>query len=184
MKIRRAAWMGAAVVVASAFLLRRAWGATQLPLPTVAHVDLDRYAGRWFEIARLPLSWERKCAGEVTATYTLRPDGTVDVLNQCRKADGTMTSSHGSARPERGDASNSRLKVTFFRPFYGDYWIIDLDPEYRWALVGTPNRKYLWVLSRTPTLEHEVLERLLQRATELGFRTGEMIFTRQAGQQR
>jgi len=76
------------------------------------------------------------------------------------------------------------LKVTFFRPFYGDYWIIDLDPEYRWVLVGTPNRKYLWVLSRTPTLEHEVLERLLQRATELGFRTGEMIFTRQAGQQR
>ena len=90
-----------------------------------------------------------------------------------------MTRSHGWAKVVDGDGSNSKLKVTFFWPFYGDYWILDLDPQYRWALVGTPNRKNLWVLSRTPKLANDVLERLLQRARELGFVTNGMIYTRQ-----
>jgi apolipoprotein D and lipocalin family protein len=183
MKIRRVAFAGAVVVVVAMVVLRPAWGAAAAPLPTVAHVDLQRYAGRWFEVARLPLYWERTCASDVTATYTLRPDGTVDVLNRCRKADGATTESHGRAKTEPGDLSNSKLKVTFFWPFYGDYWILDLDPEYRWALVGTPNRKNLWVLSRTPKLDDSVLQRLLGRARELGFVTTGMIFaTQTAGQ--
>lgn len=148
-------------------------------MPTVGKVDLKRYEGHWYEVARLPLYWERKCVSDVTATYTLRPDGTVDVLNQCRTKDGTMTASHGTAKPVGGDDSNSRLKVTFFRPFYGDYWILELDPEYRVAMVGTPNRKNLWVLSREPKLANDVLERLLARARELGFDTTPMIYTKQ-----
>ena len=148
-------------------------------LPTVKHVDLERYQGRWFEVARLPLVWENKCASDVTATYTLRADGTVDVLNECRQRDGSMTHSHGTAKAAARDGSNARLKVTFFWPFRGDYWILDLDPEYRWALVGTPNRKNLWVLSRTPVLDVEVLHGLLGRAQDLGFSTQGMIYTKQ-----
>lgn len=178
MKTRRAAWVSAAVLVATVIAVRRASAGS--PVPTVAHVDLKRYQGQWFEVARLPLRWEAKCASDVTATYTLRPNGTVDVLNQCRRADGSMTQSHGTAKLAAKDGSNSKLKVTFFRPFYGDYWILDLDPDYRWALVGTPNRKNLWVLSRTPTLERATMDRLLQRAKELGFVTTRMIYTKQA----
>lgn len=183
MKARRAVLAGLAVGVVAAAVLRRAWAgpedAAGPAVPTVRHVDLTRYQGRWYEVARLPLRWEDKCAADVTATYTLRPDAKVDVLNQCRKADGSMTSSHGWAKVVAADGSNARLKVTFFWPFFGDYWILDLDPEYRWALVGTPNRKNLWVLSRSPKLESGVLEGLLQRARDLGFVTSGMIYTRQ-----
>jgi apolipoprotein D and lipocalin family protein len=146
---------------------------------TVSHVDLKRYQGKWYEVARLPLSWEKKCASDVTATYTLRADGKVDVLNECRKFDGTMTRSHGTARVASKDGSNSRLKVTFFWPFSGDYWILDLDSEYRWALVGTPNRKHLWVLSRTPSLDKDVFEGLMGKARALGFETAGLILTKQ-----
>jgi apolipoprotein D and lipocalin family protein len=160
-----------------------AFGGETMAMPTVAHVDLQRYAGRWYEVARLPLYWEKKCASDVTATYTLLPDGKVDVLNQCRKADGTMTQSHGSATVVSKDGagaedkSNSRLKVTFFWPFRGDYWILALDPEYRWAMVGTPNRENLWVLSRTKVLDKDVMAKLLAKARELGFDTGKLIYT-------
>jgi apolipoprotein D and lipocalin family protein len=177
MKRRQAVLWGSAIAVTGFFVLRQAGG--EKAMPTVKQVDLERYQGRWFEVARLPLVWENKCASDVTATYTLRADGKVDVLNQCRKRDGSMTRSHGRAKVAAGDGSNARLKVTFFWPFYGDYWILDLDPEYRWALVGTPNRKNLWVLSRTPKLKTDVLERLLRQAKELGFSTHGMIYTNQ-----
>ena len=115
----------------------------------------------------------------MTATYTLRPNGTVDVLNECRKANGKVTRAHGTAKLATRDGSNSKLKVTFFWPFSGRYWVLDLDPEYRWAMVGTPDRKYLWVLSRTPKLDPEVLERLLARAHQMGYSTERMIYTKQ-----
>lgn len=149
------------------------------PLPTVPHVDLNRYQGTWYEIARLPLYWERKCDSHVTATYTLRPDGKVTVLNQCRKAGGAESASTGTAEVATRDGSNAKLKVSFFWPFKGDYWILALDENYQWALVGTPNLKNLWILSRTPQLDHTVLDKLMDDARGMGFDIAKLIYTRQ-----
>lgn len=142
------------------------------PPATVARVDLDRYLGTWFEVARLPNPEEdgygRHCV-DVTATYTKRRDGRVDVLNQARnaKAGGRQTSVHAIARAV--DASGAKLVVTFFRLFNGDYWVLGLDPEYRWALVGTPRRRRLWLLSRTPRLDPAEYERALVIAAAAGY---------------
>ena len=156
-----------------------AFGADE-PLDTVDYVDLTRYQGRWFEIARLPLIWESKCTSDVTATYTSLSDGKIEVLNSCRKSDGKITQSKGTAKiASKNDSSNSKLKVTFFWPFSGAYWILDLDPNYRWALVGNPSRKNLWILSRTPTLDHETIDMLLAKGAYLGFNTSKIIMTKQ-----
>jgi apolipoprotein D and lipocalin family protein len=169
---------GALAVAGAAILLNRSAYAAE-PIPTVPHVDLKRYQGTWYEIARLPLHWENKCASHVTATYTLRPDGKISVLNQCRRADGTATATLGTAEPATGDSSNSRLKVSFFWPFKGDYWVLALDENYQWALVGTPNLKYLWILSRDPELGTHIIDQLLERSRELGFDTSKLTYTRQ-----
>lgn len=119
---------------------------------TVPQVDLTRYAGTWHEIARYPNTFQRHCAGRVTAQYIPQTDGTVKVINRCLKSDGTMEEAIGRATvvPNSG---NAKLKVSFFGPFTGDYWIIGLDEkDYSWAVVGHPSHKYLWVLSRTPKL--------------------------------
>ena len=150
------------------------------PLETADHVDLTRYLGKWFEIARLPLSWENKCISDVTATYTPQPNGKIGVLNSCRKSDGKITQSKGTAKiASKNDRSNAKLKVTFFRLFSGDYWILDLDPDYRWALVGNPSRKNLWILSRTPSLNRETTNMLLAKGESLGFDTSKIIMTKQ-----
>src|ERR1041384_6396552 len=104
-------------------------------LEVVGAVDLSRYAGRWYEIARLPNRFEKKCADSVTATYTLRSDGKVDVVNRCRKANGEYTTARGKAKVV-DKKTNAKLKVTFFWPFYGDYWILDLGSNYEYAVVA------------------------------------------------
>lgn len=154
--------------------------ASSQPLEVVPDVDLKRYAGKWFEIARLPNRFEKDCAREVTATYILRPDGRITVLNECRKPDGGLKSAKGTAKPAKANGPATKLKVTFFWPFYGDYWIIDLDAEYRWAVVGEPGRKYFWVLSRTPQLPQEVLSGILDRARSQGFDLTDLIRTPQS----
>jgi apolipoprotein D and lipocalin family protein len=107
------------------------------------------------------------CVADVRATY--RPDGkAVSVVNQCRTADGTLEQADGIARLVEG-SQGAKLRVSFFRPFYGDYWILELDPEYRWVLVGEPARNYAWVLAREPKLDEATLEALLARASALGF---------------
>lgn len=137
------------------------------PLPAVESVDLGRYQGDWHEIALLPNSFQSMCAAETQANY--RIDGeVVRVRNQCRKADGTLAQANGIAKVVQG-SGNAKLRVSFFRPFYGDYWILALDSDYRWVLVGEPSRQYGWVLSRTPTLEDGVLQEILQRAQSLGY---------------
>lgn len=148
------------------------------PLRVVPSADLARYAGKWYEIARLPNRFQRACAGDTTATYTLRPDGKITVVNECRQADGRMKSARGTARLAGGKEPNTKLKVTFFWPFYGNYWIIDLDPDYRWAVVGEPKREYLWILSRQPTLDAAVYEGILERARKQGYDLGPLIKTR------
>ncbi len=145
-------------------------------LEVVGAVDLSRYAGRWYEIARLPNRFEKKCADSVTATYTLRPDGKVEVVNSCRKANGKYTTAKGKAKVV-DKTTNAKLKVTFFWPFYGDYWILDLGPNYEYAAVGAPNRDYLWILSRTPQLDEQFYQQLLTKMAKRGFKTDRMIRT-------
>ena len=145
-------------------------------LEVVGAVDLSRYAGRWYEIARLPNRFEKKCADSVTATYTLRSDGKVDVVNRCRKANGEYTTAKGKAKIV-DKKTNAKLKVTFFWPFYGDYWILDLGSNYEYAVVGAPDRDYLWILSRTPQLDEQLYQRLLGQMAARGFETERMIRT-------
>ncbi len=148
--------------------------AEKKPLSTVGHVDLAKYVGKWYEIARYPNTFEKKCASDVTAEYILRDDGKITVKNSCRKDNGKMTVSEGTAKIV--DAStNAKLKVTFFWPFYGDYWIVDLAPDYSYAVVSEPDRKYLWVLSRTPQMSTQTYDRVLGRLTELGFDPAKLI---------
>jgi apolipoprotein D and lipocalin family protein len=152
---------------------------SKAPLEVVPSVDLTRYAGKWYEIARLPNRFQRDCAGNTTATYTLRPDGKITVINECRKADGRQKSAKGTARVADAKGPNSKLKVTFFWPFSGNYWIIDLDPEYRWAVVGEPGRNYLWILSREPQLDTALYQQIVERTKQQGFDTGKLLKTRQ-----
>ncbi|MEO6803443.1 MAG: lipocalin family protein [Granulicella sp.] len=148
-----------------------------VPLTTVEHVDLHRYAGTWYEIARLPNRFEKKCVRDVTAEYTLDGDN-VKVQNTCMQADGKPNVAKGRAKVVDA-ATGAKLKVTFFWPFYGKYWIIGLDPEYRWAVVGEPGRKYLWVLSRTPSLSPEEQNRVDQVIEERGYQRSALVETPQ-----
>ncbi len=133
------------------------------PLQAVAHVDLNRYMGTWYEIASFPQRFQKGCVAS-SANYTLRKDGDVDVLNQCR--DKTLD---GKLRKAKGKAwvvdkqSNAKLKVRFFWPFSGDYWIIDLGKDYEYAVVGHPKRNYLWILSRTPQMNSAVYDGIIER---------------------
>ncbi len=141
---------------------------------SVPQVDLRRYAGTWWEIARLPNRFQKQCASDVTATYTLREDGGIDVLNRCRREDGSIDSAEGVAVVRA--SSGARLGVSFLPAWlrwlpvgWSDYWIIELSPDYGHAVVGDPSRRYLWVLSRTPTLDAATLNGLLARAHAMGF---------------
>lgn len=156
------------------------------PVEPVPDVDLGRYAGRWFEIARYPQFFQRNCAGEVTADYTLREDGQVEVVNRCRHEDGSEISARGVARRADPDGPASRLEVRFAPgwlsalPFvWADYWVIALDPDYAWAVVGAPSRKYLWILSRTPQLDDETYAWIIQRIEAQGYDPARLMRTRQ-----
>lgn len=154
------------ILLASALLLAGC-GGQQPPLPTVASVDLAKYVGAWYEIALLPNRFQKQCVADTQARYAV--DGErVRVTNRCRKADGTVEVIEGHAKPVDG-SGNAKLKVSFFWPFYGDYWVLDLDSGYRAVLVGAPNREYAWVLSRTPKLDDARLQALLDKAASLGF---------------
>ncbi len=153
------------------------------PVTTVAKVDLDRYLGRWFEIATIVQSFQKGC-NATQAEYSLRDDGKIRVLNACRLGSptGTLKSAEGRARIV-DTTTGAKLKVSFFWPFEGDYWILALEDDgqggpYLASLVGSPDRKTLWILARETTLAPEVLARLLARARELGFDTSKLEFTR------
>jgi apolipoprotein D and lipocalin family protein len=143
--------------------------AADKPLQTVGSVDLERYLGRWYEIASYP-AWFQKGCTATTADYSLREDGLIKVVNSCRKGslDGKLKQAKGRAKVV-DQASNARLKVSFFGPFWGDYWIIDLDPDYQWAVVGGPGRKYLWILSRTPQMDQTLYDKIVSRLPAKGY---------------
>jgi len=150
----------------------------QKELEVVQSVDLTRYVGRWYEISRLPNKFQKKCADTVTANYTMRANGKIEVINRCRKASGEYSTAKGMAKIV-DKKTNAKLKVTFFWPFYGDYWILDLGPNYEYAVVGEPSRKYLWVLSRSPRMDEALYQLLLQKMAAKGFNTDRMIRTSQ-----
>ncbi|GJM24553.1 MAG: membrane protein [Phycisphaerae bacterium] len=139
------------------------------PLETVEKVDVDRYLGRWFEIARYPNQFETDCVG-VTADYALMDDGRVSVTNTCVEGDldGEVRTIEGVARVT-DPATNAKLAVSFFFPFEGDYWILELGDDYEYAVVGEPSRTFLWILSRESTLDDSVLEGIESRLPELGY---------------
>lgn len=155
-------------------------GAELPPLRTVPHVDLERYMGTWYDIASFPQRFQKGCTG-TTATYTLRPDGTVEVLNRCARGslDGKVTTAKGRAKVV-DPTSNAKLKVSFFRPFWGDYWIVDLGRDYEYAVVGHPGRRYLWILSRTPTMAPEVYAGILERLRAQHYDVSRLVRTPQA----
>ena len=144
-------------------------------MQTVAQVDLDRYVGLWYEIARYPNGFQKDCRNS-TAMYTARNDGKIDVVNKCRsEKDGSIREAKARAWVV-DSSSNARLKVSFFWPFRGDYWIIDLGQDYEYAVVGTPNRKYLWILSRAPEMAPDVLARIIENVEGQGFDGGKLVF--------
>jgi len=147
-----------------------------LPLETVDRVNIDKYLGRWYEIARYDHSFERGCTN-VSALYSLKENGDINVLNKCTKEDGNIKEATGIAYAI--DKSNSKLKVSFFRPFYGDYWILMLDEEYTYALIGEPSREYLWILSRTKTLNQDKKKKILEKIKDTKFDKLKLIWTKQ-----
>jgi len=150
----------------------------QAPVVSVPSVNLARYSGKWFEIASFPMFFQRNCVGDTTAEYAPAKNDAIGVLNRCRTESG-YDEAIGTATVVDG-FGNSRLKVSFFWPFKADYWVIGLDPDYRWAVVGNPDRKYLWILSRTPQLAATETAAALESARGQGYDLTQLRFTLQA----
>ena len=175
-----------ALMVSTTLQLAAAPAQTPPPVRAVPFVDLDRYAGDWFEIARLPNRFQRECVGDVRATYARRPDGRVDVVNRCRTAEGE-TEARGVARIV-DERTFAKLEVRFAPTWlswlpmvWGDYWIIGLAPDYSWAVVGDPGRDYLWILARAPHLDDASTAMAQAAARDNGFDVKRLVPTSQAG---
>ena len=160
----------------------------RLPHVTVPHVDLQRYAGKWYEQASLPMTFTKDCVGDSTALYTPQPDGTIAVRNRCRTADGSFKQADGEAR--QAGETTAQLEVRFAPGWlswvpmvWGDYWVIDLDKDYQWVMVGTPKQDYLWILSRKPQLDPDIYARLVEKARRMGYPVSKLERTPQSGQQ-
>lgn len=143
------------------------------PLP-VAYIDQARYLGLWHEQARLPNSFEEGCQ-RATAEYALRDDGLISVVNTCYEANGEQRVAQGRARPA-GEAGEGKLEVSFFGPFWADYWVLERGENYEWSIVGEPEGRYLWVLTRERELSPEMRAEFERRITELGYRPAELVW--------
>lgn len=161
------------------------------PVQAVPALDVSRYAGTWYEVARFPNRFQKICSSEVTANYALLPEGQgIQVTNRCRRADGSMTEAEALAKRADAAGPDSQLKVRFapawlgWLPWaWGDYWVIALAEDYRYALVGTPSRDYLWVLSRTPQMKAEDYAAVLAVARAQGFSVQALQKTEQVSEQ-
>ncbi len=150
----------------------------QSSLATYPYVDLNRYIGEWYEIARYPNRFEKNCVN-TKAVYSLESDGNISVLNQCYdKSEGRIRVARGRAKVVE-KKTNAKLRVTFFFPFSGDYWILDVSKNYEYAIVGQPSRKYLWILSRTKKMGEDILKQVLKKVESLGYNPENLIFTEQ-----
>ncbi len=176
----------ACLLLISSFLTARNIAAQKREKPTtVQSVDLNKYAGTWYEIARYPNKFQKQCLSNVTAEYVIEKDGDITVINKCKTSNGEIDEAKGKARI-KDKQTNAKLEVRFapkllsFIPnARGDYWILDLGKDYDYALVGSPDRKYLWVLSRTPQIDGAKYENMMQIAKEEGFNPNRLIKTRQ-----
>lgn len=156
------------------------------PLKTIATLDVPRYMGTWYEIAKYPNKFQKKCVAETLAQYSLQPEGTVKVTNRCKKADGSLDEAVGEAR-QIGNATSPKLQVRFAPVWlariplvWGNYWVIDLDPAYQLVAVSEPKREFLWVLSRTPTVNAQAYDALLARLKAQGFELDRLERTQQS----
>ena len=173
-----AAVIGTTAVVVASRRSERV-GNTRVPEPAKP-VDLQRYLGLWYEIARYDARFERNCEA-ATAEYTARPDGLIRVLNTCREGtpSGRFRSAEGKAKIVPG-SGNAKLKVSFFGPFFsGNYWVLDHSDDYEWSIVGEPSGRYLWILHRDAIPPGETAQRLVERASELGYDTTLLRMTEQ-----
>jgi apolipoprotein D and lipocalin family protein len=185
--LRRSAasrWAATVAIAVALTLWPASAPAQPSPVRTVPFVDLDRYVGDWFEIARVPNRFQRQCVGDVRASYARRADGRIDVVNRCRTADG-QTEARGVARLV-DEQSQAKLEVRFapawlswLPPVWGDYWVIGLASDYSWAVVGDPDREYLWILARTPRLEAESISAARAAARDNGFDVAHLVQTPQ-----
>lgn len=151
-------------------------GNSAVPQPAKA-VDVSRYLGRWYELARYEQGFQKDCDG-VTVDYALRSDGKIAVTNRCRKPDGKVSDAKGRAKIV-DPTTNAKLKVSFFGPFYGDYWVLDRAPDYSWAIIGEPSGRYLWILGREATPGKPKVDELIGRARALGYDTSMIRITSQ-----
>lgn len=171
-----------AAIYASSFFAVSA----QAEVSTVPSVDLQRYLGKWYEVASIPQSFQSHCVGNTTAEYSMAERGRIKVLNSCDKAKGGRSEAEGRAEVV-DEKSNSKLKVTFVKiidwifAFGGGYWIIDLAPDYSYALVGDPSAKYAWILSRTPALPMETYLRAEAKFRKEGYDTCQILTSVQEG---
>lgn len=180
------------VLLATAFLLTPVLGVTaqeadMAPLQTVARVDVERYMGRWYEIAKFPNRFQRQCVSDGVAEYSLIGNGRVEVGNRCRLQNGELDSVTGVAR-QVGATDSPKFEVrfapswlSFLSAVWGDYWIVDLDADYSLAAVSEPKREYLWILSRTPTVNPQAYQALLSRLRSQGLDITRLESTRQSG---
>jgi len=152
---------------------------TKVDVTTVKQLDLKRYMGTWYEIARYDHSFERNLVG-VTATYSLRPDGKITVINQGYKntLDGKLSRAKGKAK-QPDPEEPGKLKVSFFLFFYADYYVLELDEDYQWVLIGSSTDKYLWILSRTPEVGKDTMNDILEKARQRGYETSKLIWVKQ-----
>ncbi len=144
------------------------------PVRAVDALDIDRYAGQWHEIAHLPVSFQKRCVGDITAHYALRRDGRISVTNACRNGDGERVVAEGVARPVAGHPGQLQVRfapdwLSWVPLVWADYWVLALDPDYQWAMVGGPDRKYLWILSRLPEMDRARFEQLKAKAEAMGY---------------
>ncbi|MBU3609243.1 lipocalin family protein [Polynucleobacter wuianus] len=177
------------VLFASSIFLFSSFSYSQtadVPVKTIAALDVPRYLGTWYEIAKFPNWFQKKCFSNTRAIYSLRPDGNLKVLNSCKQADGEISQAEGLAR-QIGPKDSPKLEVRFapawlaFLPLvWGDYWVIDLDPQYQVAAVSDPKREYLWILSRTPQMDKKTYEELLVRLHAQQFDTRKLELTTQS----
>lgn len=156
-------------------LLFTACSSKNPPLQTVQKVDINRYLGTWYEIARYEHFFEKDCKN-VSANYSMIDEQTIKVVNRCTNML-TNEKKEAIGRAYATDDTNSKLKVSFFRPFYGDYWVMILDENYDYVVVGTPSREYLWILARKPILDEKIKNEILQKLPTLGFDASKLIWT-------
>ena len=173
------------MLILQMFLGISALAQTTSELKTVQNVDLKRYSGKWFEIARYENKFQKKCVGNTTATYTIKADNNIEVLNECLEKNGKVDKAKGKAKIV-DKTTNAKLEVrfapaalSFLSAVWGDYWIIDLDADYKYAVVGDPKREYFWILSREPVMSDATYQAILRRAESKGFSPGKVYKTPQ-----